>query len=137
MTIQQEYRTKLVEALRSGEYKQCRARLHDILKVEFCCLGVAHDVVDPKGWDETLADQGAMSHSVRDLFGFKTVDGGFLWETVPKELVERLRNKANLGNVEDIVNPGNRSSLAILNDRGISFDLIADLIESDTKLFYD
>ena len=33
---------KLIKALRSGEYKQCRAVLRDSRR--FCCLGVACDI---------------------------------------------------------------------------------------------
>ena len=37
--------TKLVEALRSGEYKQGTGQLRDVTRNEYCCLGVFCDVL--------------------------------------------------------------------------------------------
>jgi hypothetical protein len=44
-----EFKAKWCAALRSGEYKQGRHGLRD--GDRYCCLGVACDVLDPKGWD--------------------------------------------------------------------------------------
>lgn len=53
---------KWVEALRSGEYKQCRRALHrspigNFNSHSYCCLGVVLKVVDPETnhpWDYSL-----------------------------------------------------------------------------------
>lgn len=39
---------KWIEALRSGRYSQGIGKLRD--GDRFCCLGVACDIFDPKGW---------------------------------------------------------------------------------------
>ncbi len=44
-----EFKAKWVAALRSGKYQQGCGRLRNELN-EFCCLGVALDLIDPKAW---------------------------------------------------------------------------------------
>lgn len=48
--MNQEWKAKWLEALRSGEYKQCREKLRDN-QDKFCCLGVFCDIYDPDRWD--------------------------------------------------------------------------------------
>lgn len=48
--MNQEIKTKWLEALRSGTYQQGREGLRHIGSNQFCCLGVLCDLVDPTGW---------------------------------------------------------------------------------------
>lgn len=49
MTELDQNRLKWIEALESGKYKQAQYYLQR--QGGFCCLGVACDIYDPKGWD--------------------------------------------------------------------------------------
>jgi hypothetical protein len=51
-----EIKTKWVEALRSGNYKQTKAGLRK--GDNFCCLGVLCDVVSPEGWTDKVNNLG-------------------------------------------------------------------------------
>jgi hypothetical protein len=64
--MDENIKEKWVNALRSGEYKQGRARLqcHD----EYCCLGVLVDVAAPERWADHSA-QGILDRSLRTQFG--------------------------------------------------------------------
>lgn len=58
----QAYLTKWLNALRSGEYKQCSGTLYNEKQDAYCCLGVLQKVVSDKiekedgfaGWDKAL-----------------------------------------------------------------------------------
>lgn len=39
--LPEEFKSKWVAALRSGEYKQCKQTIHDKESNSFCCIGVA------------------------------------------------------------------------------------------------
>lgn len=96
-----EFRTKLLEALRSGKYKQCTKELR--FKDSFCAAGVICDIGNPDGWinnrDDypTHIDYDSMTYNYELLFGFSEVD---------------------------ILN------LIELNDSGMTFPQIADYIEA-------
>lgn len=142
MTTQKEYRANLVEALRSGNYTQGQLKLRTHTD-KFCCLGVACDLVDPDDWDRTdfeyIYDDDSttsMSFNVRESYGFRTSTGGFKWSTVPDDLIERLNKDLQFGIAGKEITPDSHCTLARLNDVGVSFDLIADLIESEANLFY-
>lgn len=49
--MNRELKTKWLEALRSGKYKQGRSALRTI-QDEFCCLGVLCDIVAPDAWSK-------------------------------------------------------------------------------------
>lgn len=98
-----EVKIKWLEALRSGKYKQGKGCLR--AGDSFCCLGVLIDVVDPEGW---CADrfQG---------YVHKYASSNAMPNTV-------LRNKLEL--------PLDLNILSGMNDRGKSFNEIADYIEA-------
>jgi hypothetical protein len=50
MKLPEEFKTKWVAALRSGEYKQCKNQLH--ANGGHCCLGVAEIVLGVKSTDK-------------------------------------------------------------------------------------
>jgi hypothetical protein len=50
--MDQELKTRWMEALRSGDYKQGRQKLRigKGKNTRMCCLGVLADVINPDGW---------------------------------------------------------------------------------------
>lgn len=117
-------RIALVEALRSGDYPQGKAKLcykdaHGTLT--WCCLGVAEKIagVEPnfstipgsalfeEGFSQSTT---ALTDKVKHAYGFATESGSF-----KNDREQRL------------------SSLMNLNDAGVSFKEIADIIESEPK----
>lgn len=81
---QRAWRRKWSKALRSGKYKQGKGRLKDS-EGRFCCLGVACDLADPKGWCEgwdaevVFGRNGySLSDRERTLFGVSSEDEGDL-----------------------------------------------------------
>lgn len=101
---------KLIEALESGKYEQCKNQLR--YENSYCCLGVACDLC---GDIWKLNDQGDwvyndnfiyMSEDVVNYYGFKFNNGWF------KEKCLQLES----------------DSLTSLNDSGISFQEIAQVL---------
>jgi len=45
LKLRESVKTKWIQALRSGKYKQGTGRLRDVDKDIFCCLGVLYDIV--------------------------------------------------------------------------------------------
>ena len=124
---QKEHRRILVKKLRSGEYTQTKGYLRN--QGGFCCLGIACDLTNGiSKWRKRLEndiyndkkdknkfyflfgkDNETLPKAVMDYYGFVHSDGGFLNE-------KRCRR-----------------TLAGMNDNGISFLKIADVIESEPK----
>lgn len=112
--MKKEIAMKWVEALRSGKYRQGRGELRT-KDNRFCCLGVLCEITKDKtnvdwSWPSDLYDPlcfdgkyTALPESVRVLAGMKSISGD-LSET---------------------------KCLASLNDAGMSFKEIADLIEKE------
>lgn len=140
MPTQKEYRAKLVEALRGDRYEQGKYMLRSG-EDNFCCLGVACDLIDSNKWGEPLNEEytydnissSEMSEYVRNKYGFSTDNGNFAWSTVPDKLRQTLFDKhPHIENNNCAV-----SSLMMLNDHGVSFDMIADIIENTPGLFVE
>lgn len=129
---QQKINRKLwVAALRSGEYTQATEVLED-RNGGMCCLGVLAkiagcdriEVLNPRSNvgasydnDEETAPRAAM-----DWVGLQNPSGDFYEKVVT---------------VDKHGQPAEGANLAILNDRGLSFAQIADIIESEPDgLFY-
>lgn len=93
---------KWAEALRSGKYKQGQFSLRKDDK--FCCLGVYCDLVDSERWNLHLGKQ---------AFWW---DGRASTVDLPPDIEERLGI--------------NQSLFMELNDWGVSFDVIASIIEN-------
>lgn len=97
-------RQRWYKALRSGEYKQTDGRLRD--GNSFCCLGVACDVFDPELWEGTYYLDNSLS--------------------LPDLVVEYF----GLSNYDVRVEYHNSSRwVSDLNDKGVAFSEIADLLE--------
>ena len=114
-----------VEELRSGRYRQGTGRLRDTDN-KFCCLGVACDLffrttgkgrwvpqLETSSFTFMVDDNGsdvALPKGVRDWLGLASASGG---------MKQRIHNGVT------------RQSLTNINDDGVSFDEIANIIESD------
>jgi hypothetical protein len=95
---------KWVDALRSGEYKQCKGRLHDSLGSSHCCLGVLNIVAEQNGVALTF-DSGIQADPEAEAWvGLSTGWGEY-----------------------------RGGSLMANNDDGLSFSEIADIIESEPE----
>lgn len=100
-----ENTTKLVKALRSGEYEQAHGVLR--LRDAFCCLGVACDISGVGEWD------------VSDHYVTESARG---YALLPSEVIDWLGWNSDSGLYRG-------SSLSRDNDMGATFNQIADNIE--------
>lgn len=107
--MNEEIRTKWVAALRSGQYKQGRLALRSQSNC-FCCLGVLCDIVQPEGWS---AGTGAGC-----LF-FTHTDGSRQPALPPRSLLDAVGLSMQAAD-----------RLSALNDKGRTFEEIANVIES-------
>jgi hypothetical protein len=107
--MNQQVKTKWLDALRSGNYHQTQGRLRDT--EGFCCLGVLCDLyTKEKGlnWDEYPVENGYRLYDESCTLPEQVMNWSGLEETNPT-LIE--------------------ADLARLNDDGFGFSDIADLIE--------
>lgn len=117
---------KWIAALRSGKYKQAEEVLRDS-NGGFCCLGVLCDLHSKENqsaehvwFDNNYFDEDAnLPNEVAQWAGLKTVD----------EVYEDSGKHGTLPELIDDGVGGKAKHLAALNDRGMSFDKIADVIE--------
>ena len=123
---QKQHRQEWIKALRSGDYKQTNGNLRD--ENGYCCLGVACDIsglgvwkkyrnalyeynsIEEHVWTEAIE----LPVVVRNYFGLITVQGKYFKSTLENEI----------------------DSLMIANDGNLSFDQIADIIESEPYGFF-
>ena len=133
---QKEHRRLWVEALRSGEYAQYLGYLHT--NDGFCCLGVACDISGLgewyKLWDQSYIIRYKISPDnqsytklpieVRNWLGLNSVDGIFSFEGLHADFKPWIQH----------IHSDFPTSLSSLNDRGVTFDQIATLIEIAEKI---
>lgn len=113
---------KWVEALESGEFKQCTGRLKkykylpDHIESKYCCLGVADEVCDLGEY----AGETTLRHVYTGL-GLYDPEGGFKGNSTIK-----------------VIDKGNEySSLVLMNDKGkLSFKTIAKMIRKYPELVF-
>lgn len=101
--MNQELKAKWLEALRSGRYQQAKGALRH--EGSYCCIGVLCDIVDPNAW---ITDS-------NDVATWRTKD---IYGNLPDALAKEL------GVTEHC------DLLPTLNDRGVPFAELADIIES-------
>lgn len=107
MKMNEEIKTKWLEALRSGRYQQGKSVLRGP-DDRYCCLGVLCDVIDSSGW---------VQQSPGSFYDYGPArDAVYLPGPIAVE--------ARLG--EEV-----QRSLANMNDIGYTFDRIADRIEEN------
>lgn len=136
-------KTKWVDALRSGEYKQASGVLRDDNDA-FCCLGVLCDVAVKEGLEITVFPP-PTSDEEADSEEFSTNWGGYGYgsryddEVLPGEVREWAGLDDNSPEVpRQDTDPEVTHSYAVapevaladLNDRGMTFNEIADRIEA-------
>lgn len=138
MTAEQTERIRdFVAALRSGEYKQTHwklAREHDDGTKSYCCEGVAYERYHAQfegftlEWD--LYNQGEMCMVAKhgEYVGFN-VAGVAFWEQMGMLIEGRNTLTLELPYGLNIIGHGdNLVEYASLNDDGLTFEQIADLI---------
>jgi hypothetical protein len=109
-----QIKQKWVSALRSGEYQQTQRRLHD--ENGFCCLGVLCDLY----LKENQLEWEPSTH-YNNVYVFQ-----YMATVLPLSVMEWVG--VGEGNPYVYVN-GGPFTLAELNDRGSTFNEIADVIE--------
>lgn len=130
----------LVKALRSGEYLQGNGYLAQICKgeedgiytreIRYCCLGVACEVFRTHSQEPELrrAEGGkTVSYQGHDLYPPDRVLEWFGWDTSGPE-----GNRGKLKHAMDVTLEGHTAThrnLASLNDFGMEFEEIANIIE--------
>lgn len=117
-----EYKAEWLKRLRSGEYEQGKRYLNKDDK--FCCLGVLCEIGVERGI--------LVSDSENGITEYRTV--GSRNEGPPRaaNLPGDFSHKLGLGGYPEPVvvrDDGDAVSLAVLNDMGMTFPKIADLIE--------
>ena len=117
---QKKHRQIWIEALRSGDYKQTQKRLKE--DDGYCCLGVACDISGLGQWTNRCYD-GGYKYSKRDY-----------WSEVsylPEEVMQYFGLTMKDGYARDKNGVG--FTLLAMNDNNMSFDQIADIIESEPE----
>lgn len=150
MTTQKVYREKLVTALRSGDYEQGK----DVLRgagfnddeYVYCCLGVACDLIPMNSWNSTYMESSwkaddnhgnisdiTLPKAIRKVYGFRVADGAFKTSGLSANFLDNLSTHSSL----DKLLLGNSISLSSLNDHGVDFNTIADIIESEPEGLFE
>ena len=120
MTLEEQIKNRKIwiEALRSGQYQQTSGLLRS--DNGFCCLGVACDISGLSEWQENFAPN-------EDGIPFVYYSYLDAPDVLPKEVLEWLGLKGPQGLLRNHV----FNDLAHANDKNLSFEQIADLIESE------
>jgi hypothetical protein len=124
---------KWVQALRSGRYKQGKDLLKKITKKQerHCCLGVLCDLYNK---EQKLKNKPPIKQKIeRDISNrYDVVRFGTTAELLPTTVRRWAGVKTSDGMIlfEDYIR---RDSLSSLNDQGVTFKSIANLIEKHFK----
>jgi hypothetical protein len=139
LNMNQEVKAQWVQALRSSEYEQGKGALHIISgdgKHRYCCLGVLCELAVKAGVAEVISNQPQNYKFTDSVFpgdslvryGSRVdIEKSSNWSQVAI-LPESVMRWAGLGDKHGWTRP-NGDSLAGLNDAGVGFDVIADLIK--------
>lgn len=120
--MNEEIKGQWLSALRSGEYLQGTGKLNDG-EGHYCCLGVLTDLAVKAGVCEWTPKADGILMSVADPDGY--LESGVLsekvaeWAGMPGNVVGRM------------ILEGGERWLTTLNDDGMTFSEIADLIERE------
>lgn len=118
---QREHLRELVSALRSRRYKQTKGYLKT--DYGYCCLGIACEISNISDW-KTIID--TTGEATRRKFCYERND-----KYLPTSVMEYYGFGGHL-TISDRV--GTWQYLAKLNDDGVSFEHIADIIEYEFNL---
>lgn len=137
MPMVPERKALLVAALRSGEFSQAKSMLHNADTGGYCCLGVACEVYRRETGDGEWRQEGG------DLLGrykkFLNCDLDLPnkvaeWFGLPEITPGRLDTSPSVVYTDEY---GYKHSDALTNlndDKGMTFDEIADAIENDPNI---
>ena len=121
--LKPEVKKLWVDALRSGDYTQGRHKLCN--NGNYCCLGVLCELAVEWGAPD-------LKRSVGDSTGVTVVNFGgevnYLPSALEKSLFTHADNEETLRHIKVNIN-GHNFPLPVHNDRGVSFNDIADAIE--------
>jgi len=148
-------------ALRSGDYSQTEYRLEIIDaegKSSFCCLGVCANIFHPETRTVSVVDDFALNGDKRKLtvatygpagpgtsysladaalrvdVGLQGPDGDFYSDETVRNLVSGHVSKDVIAAT---LQDDQCTSLAFLNDHGVPFSVIADIIEYEPRGLFD
>ena len=135
------WKDKWITALRSGEYKQGQEFLKNTYsdgktsETCYCCLGVLCDLVskEPNVGFELMLTDGDGVHTSIITGAFESEDGYWEDENLPN-LVAEVVGLADIEYGEFENDPFIKSKgkeISVLNDDGMTFEEIADLIEKE------
>lgn len=110
---------KWVEALRSGEFEQGESYLDRNGK--YCCLGVLCALAVNEG----VVRVSESAYTGTYDYGDCRMDG-----SLPKEVMKWSEIKTDMG---VLASSGGKTSLATMNDQGVSFKEISRIIEQNWK----
>lgn len=110
--MNKELKTKWLEALRSGKYKQGKTALRTV-RDEFCCLGVLCDIVAPDKWSKPTKNTNYYIHMNTGGIPSFSLYPGYEQELAPGEASQPL------------------GILIKMNDSGKTFAEIANWIEEN------
>jgi len=116
--MKREIATQWVKALRSGDYKQGTGVLRSSDN-RFCCLGVLCEVLREELNLEVTKIPSDYNHAYE-------YEGSQI--ALPRKVRDYVRMRSSDGDYDD------RNSLAKLNDKGMSFSDLADVIEANMKV---
>jgi hypothetical protein len=119
MNMRTEIKNKWVSALRSGEYKQTFDTLRD--NYGFCCLGVLCDLYIDQSEDFT-EEQRSYWNNAHEFLVAKDPNYDNEVAVLPASVMNWAGMKTSDGTI-------GLDSLASLNDQGMEFDQIADVID--------
>ena len=115
--MREDFKKEWVAALRSGEYKQGYGELKNNTG-EYCCLGVACDLLVKKGLAKEQTSNGLNVYALSN-------DNDLDWSVLPKSIANYL----GLSKDPDIIVDGEAHCISGVNDEGKTFSEIATLIE--------
>lgn len=117
MGMNPDIKAQWVAALRSGEYKQGKERLHTAKDDSYCCLGVLCEVAVKAGVDLAID-----AYSV-----------GKSYDNDGHTLNEKVQTWAGLLDCNPRTSEGEYEDLELagLNDQGYTFEQLAAVIERD------
>src|SRR5579859_3396843 len=81
--VDNEIKTKWIEALRSGKYERGLTCLRDANN-QYCCLGVLADIIDPEGWIKKT--DFVFSHKLQNTRGAQYLSSKVLNEKIQTDL---------------------------------------------------
>jgi hypothetical protein len=116
-----EVKTKWLDALRSGEYKQSEGLLRSDTD-EYCCLGILCQIAADEG---VISQPTLNTDEYSDRYMYSDGDN-----RNSMYLSEKVAKWAGLDNLTGyVISKNGAISLSSMNDEGKPFDQIADVIE--------